>query len=238
MKPAIFLTALVFALVVLASPAAARDYDCSDFSTQAQAQKFLLKGDPHRLDSDSDGVACESLPCPCSTAKPGGKSPGKPKTVKFRGRVTSVVDGDTIDVRKPGGGSERIRVLGIDTPEVYGGVECGGRAASSLMKRLARGKVSVKTDPKQAKRDRYGRLLRPARGRPKTGRPETSLSQMIPGSSLSMSRLISFRSSPIRAPCVWSSDVASATRSSLSSSRSSRIASRSSRLMISCESSK
>ena len=27
------------------------------------------------------------------------------------------------------------------------------------MKRLARGKVSVKTDPKQAKRDRYGRLL-------------------------------------------------------------------------------
>jgi endonuclease YncB( thermonuclease family) len=159
MKPAIFLTALVFALVVLASPAAARDYDCSDFSTQAQAQKFLLKGDPHRLDSDSDGVACESLPCPCSTAKPGGKSPGKPKTVKFRGRVTTVVDGDTIDVRKPGGGSERIRILGIDTPEVYGGVECGGRAASSLMKRLARGKVSVKTDPKQAKRDRYGRLL-------------------------------------------------------------------------------
>jgi endonuclease YncB( thermonuclease family) len=159
MKPAIFLTALVFALVVLASPAAARDYDCSDFSTQAQAQKFLLKGDPHRLDSDSDGVACESLPCPCSTAKPGGKSPGKPKTVKFRGRVTTVVDGDTIDVRKPGGGSERIRILGIDTPEVYGGVECGGRAASSLMKRLARGKVSVKTDPKRPKRDRYGRLL-------------------------------------------------------------------------------
>jgi endonuclease YncB( thermonuclease family) len=147
------------AVLISAAPASARDYDCSDFSTQAQAQKYLLKGDPYSLDSDGDGVACETLPCPCSKARPGGKAPPPPKQVRFTGRVAGVVDGDTIDVRRPGRGVVRIRILGIDTPEVYGGVECGGRNASALMKRLARGRVRVVTDPRQPKRDRYGRLL-------------------------------------------------------------------------------
>jgi Excalibur calcium-binding domain len=47
--------------------AEAADYDCSDFSNQAQAQQHLLPGDPHGLDADQDGVACESLPCPCGS---------------------------------------------------------------------------------------------------------------------------------------------------------------------------
>lgn len=40
------------------------DCNCSDFATQAEAQQVLaaIPGDPHRLDGDSDGVACESLP--------------------------------------------------------------------------------------------------------------------------------------------------------------------------------
>ncbi|WP_380678197.1 thermonuclease family protein [Salinigranum sp. GCM10025319] len=40
------------------------DYDCSDFETQQQAQRVLDEdpSDPHRLDGDDDGVACESLP--------------------------------------------------------------------------------------------------------------------------------------------------------------------------------
>jgi endonuclease YncB( thermonuclease family) len=41
------------------------DVDCSDFSTQEEAQKVLERdpSDPNRLDgSDQDGVACESLP--------------------------------------------------------------------------------------------------------------------------------------------------------------------------------
>lgn len=39
------------------------DRDCSDFSTQAEAQAFFEAagtGDPHRLDADNDGVACAS----------------------------------------------------------------------------------------------------------------------------------------------------------------------------------
>jgi micrococcal nuclease len=41
------------------------DLDCSDFSTQEEAQAILDQdhGDPNRLDgSDRDGMACESLP--------------------------------------------------------------------------------------------------------------------------------------------------------------------------------
>lgn len=152
---------LAVALAVSAAgpvEAEARDYDCSDFSTQAQAQKKLRPGDPFGLDGDGDGRACDSLPCPCSSAGGGGGSKG-PKVLSFKARVTRVVDGDTIEVAKLRGGSETIRLLGIDTPEVYGGVECGGRAASALMKRLAYGRVKVKTDPRQPTRDRYGRLL-------------------------------------------------------------------------------
>ncbi len=43
------------------------DRDCADFKTQAEAQAFYLAAggparDPHRLDGDHDGIACESLP--------------------------------------------------------------------------------------------------------------------------------------------------------------------------------
>ncbi len=42
------------------------DVACSDFDTQSEAQTFFEQNnpeeDPHRLDADSDGQACESLP--------------------------------------------------------------------------------------------------------------------------------------------------------------------------------
>lgn len=41
------------------------DKDCTDFSTHSEAQNFFESegpGDPHGLDRDSDGIACETLP--------------------------------------------------------------------------------------------------------------------------------------------------------------------------------
>ena len=41
------------------------DRDCGDFSTHAEAQDFFESagpGDPHGLDRDGDGEACETLP--------------------------------------------------------------------------------------------------------------------------------------------------------------------------------
>lgn len=45
----------------------ANTYNCTDFSTQKQAQEVFLTcggidNDIHRLDQDGDGIACESLP--------------------------------------------------------------------------------------------------------------------------------------------------------------------------------
>jgi micrococcal nuclease len=50
--------------------------------------------------------------------------------------VSRVVDGDTIDIVLSNGSAERVRLIGPDTPEVYGGVECYGREASSFVKGL------------------------------------------------------------------------------------------------------
>ena len=70
--------------------------------------------------------------------------------------MTRVVDGDTIRI-----GEERIRLIGVDTPEsVKPGtpVECFAKKASAFTKRFVLGRrVTLELDVEQ--RDRYGRLL-------------------------------------------------------------------------------
>ena len=103
--------------------------------------------------------------------------------------ITHVVDGDTVRVRTSKAGRskgirtvETIRLIGIDTPEtVKPGtpIECGGIEAKDSMLRMAFGDraidadddglldedgtdgalVTLRTDPSQDRRDRYGRLL-------------------------------------------------------------------------------
>lgn len=153
-------------LAIRGEPALAGDRDCSDFSNQKQAQEFFVKKggpskDPHRLDGDRDGVACEALPCPCSQATGGGGGSTGSGTKPKKTVVRSVVDGDTIKVRHRGR-EKSVRLIGIDTPEVYGKRECGGRQASRSLKRMLDPGERIKLIPDrtQARRDRYGRLLR------------------------------------------------------------------------------
>lgn len=200
------LLALVLGLagLLIVVPAHAVDMDCGDFATQAAAQTFFNAagpGDPHRLDSDGDAIACESNPCPCSTTiapvvvvpttqpvettapvavptetisnpvvpitvaedadvDPDGSGSSGPSR-RERGVVVKVADGDTISVRI-GRRVRSIRILGIDTPEVYGKRECGGTQASAAMRRLAPigARVTLISDSTQANQDRYQRLLR------------------------------------------------------------------------------
>jgi hypothetical protein len=65
-----------FALAATPASAAARDYDCADFANQAEAEEYLLPGDPYNLDADNDGIACEDLPCPCSSTPGQGAGGG------------------------------------------------------------------------------------------------------------------------------------------------------------------
>ena len=172
-------TALLTLLALLAgaltlssatSADAVADRDCSDFVSQRQAQIFFLKQggpelDPHRLDADGDGVVCESNPCPCyrGTRLPSGAETTQgPKRLRQAARITKVSDGDTVNVKLIGGPKARVRLVGIDTPEVYGTVECGGPAASRALKRVlpVGTRVMLVSDRTQDRKDRYGRLLR------------------------------------------------------------------------------
>ena len=75
----------------------------------------------------------------------------------YRGTVTHIVDGDTLDVRLASGKSERIRLIGIDTPERG---ECYATKATERARLLAMSKpVVLRGDATQDTRDRYGRLL-------------------------------------------------------------------------------
>jgi micrococcal nuclease len=68
-----------------------------------------------------------------------------------------VADGDTVRVRVDGGREERVRYIGIDTPEITSD-ECFAREAAAFNARLVGGReVRLETDAEE--RDRYGRLL-------------------------------------------------------------------------------
>lgn len=78
-------------------------------------------------------------------------------------RVMNVEDGDTITVDM-GGNHERVRLIGLNTPEVLDPrkpVQCFARAASKFTKNLiGDSTVRLEADPLSANRDRHNRLLR------------------------------------------------------------------------------
>jgi micrococcal nuclease len=69
--------------------------------------------------------------------------------------VTKNTDGDTVHLS----GLGSTRLIGVDTPEVYGGVECYGREASAFTKRVLPPGRAVVYRVGREERDRYGRTL-------------------------------------------------------------------------------
>ena len=75
--------------------------------------------------------------------------------------VVGVVDGDTIDVRV-GGAEERVRLIGVDTPETKRPdtpIECYGPEATAFTARLLPAGSAVHIERDVENRDAYGRLL-------------------------------------------------------------------------------
>ena len=74
------------------------DKDCADFATQAKAQGFFERRggpeqDPHLLDPDHDGIACETRPCPCAGFGEGVSPARELESLLPRGtRVTLLTD--------------------------------------------------------------------------------------------------------------------------------------------------
>ena len=78
-------------------------------------------------------------------------------------RLVRVFDADTILVQLAGGTHERVRLLGVDAPEVkgYREAEPGGEEAKARARELlGSGPVRLETDATADDRDGYGRLLR------------------------------------------------------------------------------
>ncbi len=69
--------------------------------------------------------------------------------------VTKVSDGDTIRLS----GLGRVRLIGIDTPEVFGQAECFGAEASAFVERLLPPGTRVRYRLGTEERDGYGRAL-------------------------------------------------------------------------------
>jgi micrococcal nuclease len=75
--------------------------------------------------------------------------------------VVRVIDGDTILVRTPAGRNERVRYIGVDTPETVkpdAPVQCYGHEASNFNRHLVSGRTVRLVQDREA-RDRFGRVL-------------------------------------------------------------------------------
>jgi micrococcal nuclease len=97
-----------------------------------------------------------------SPATPAPTPSASPTATPLVGTVAEVVDGDTIRVQLPTG-LERVRIIGIDTPETvdpHRPPACYGAEATAFAKEILEGKtVTLETDPTQDQRDKYDRLL-------------------------------------------------------------------------------
>ncbi len=75
--------------------------------------------------------------------------------------VLRALDGDTVEVRLAGGGTDTVRLLGVDTPETHHPrkpVECFGPEAARYTRRALEGR-RVRLEDDVERRDRYGRRL-------------------------------------------------------------------------------
>lgn len=99
------------------------------------------------------GAVCATSACTMSTSPPSDQ---------LEVVVANVVDGDTLDVTVNGGNRDRVRLIGIDTPEsVIPGEEpeCFGPEAADHLRVLAPPGTPVRLERDVEARDPYGRLL-------------------------------------------------------------------------------
>jgi micrococcal nuclease len=88
---------------------------------------------------------------PTPTTKPSGTLGTSDKQTYL---VTKIIDGDTIEIE----GGQKVRYIGIDTPEIKGS-ECFAKEARDKNKELVENK-RVRLQKDVSETDRYGRLLR------------------------------------------------------------------------------
>lgn len=104
-------------------------------------------------------AACSSssVATPARTEAPSGVAPA----LSINATLVRVIDGDTIDATV-GGNDERVRLIGIDTPETKKPntpVQCFGPEASAYATSLLPAGTALHLERDVVARDDYGRLL-------------------------------------------------------------------------------
>jgi micrococcal nuclease len=146
----------ILALLVLAIAA------CGDVSTTLESLAPISTDGP--ASAATEGGRPSSAPVPLvTTPAPTGPAVMTSSAPGVAARVTRVVDGDTLKALV-GGRTETVRVIGLDTPEsVKPGtpIECFALSATAAAKSLlpVGAAIRLESDPTQATRDQYGRLL-------------------------------------------------------------------------------
>lgn len=110
------------------------------------------------------GAAVEPAARSGAPAEPAGRS-GVPVPVGAQqARVVRAVDGDTVVLRGRGAGPlpaepTRVRLLLIDTPEVFATAECFGQQAAERTAELLPAGAQVRVQADRDERDRFDRVL-------------------------------------------------------------------------------
>ena len=106
-------------------------------------------------------IAVLATACRSVSEPPSSKPTAPPTTFGINATMISVVDGDTIDVNI-GGHRERVRLIGIDTPETKKPntpVQCYGPQATRFTKSVLPADEPLHLERDVVARDDFGRIL-------------------------------------------------------------------------------
>lgn len=148
--------ALLFVVLLVAGMSAVAG--CGEPERSVDAAKRPAVAPERSVPAESSSVPSSSSTTSTTTSTttappatvPSGPPPAAPTTEL---RVVGVVDGDTLDVSN----GERVRLIGIDTPEIG---QCGYGEATATLRQLVAGRSVNLVPGARDDRDRYGRLLR------------------------------------------------------------------------------
>ena len=102
----------------------------------------------------NQGVTSEKLKQPSSLS-----STEPVETLHGPYKVSKVTDGDTIHVIRDGA-DIKVRIIGVNTPEVWPNIQCFGPEASAFAKsQFQDSSVYLEYDSTQSELDRWGRVL-------------------------------------------------------------------------------
>lgn len=152
----------VLALITLIiGPAWASSFGSSESSDAMKAgyeagqADSTVTDEPVTEPSPEPSTTPSTAPSTQPSAEPNQEQSVSSNPARVMAKVTRVIDGDTIEIE----GGQRVRYIGVDTPEVTGTAECFGIQASNKNKELVLNK-NVELEKDVSETDRYGRLLR------------------------------------------------------------------------------